>query len=328
MAFFRNNAVNLLNLHYGIHSIALGGGAAFFLVYLLKSGVPTPGVFVSLALILLGRFLIRPLVVGLAARWGLRALVVTGTLLTALQYPLLAEVHGVGAVLVGLCVVSAVSDTIYWSTYHAYFAALGDDEHRGQQIGMREAIAAIVGIASPLGTGWLLVTFGPRVAFGATAVIVILAALPILWTPDVRVARHASGAFRAAVPGALLFAADGWIAAGYVFVWQIALFVSLGESLLAYGGALAVAALVGAVGGLVLGRHIDAGHGKRAVLIAFGLIALIIVLRALATGNAVVAVMANALGAAGRVSLHADADDGGIHPGEACAVHAEIPRHG
>src|SRR2546430_1041645 len=92
VAFFRNNTVNLLNLHYGIHSIALGGGAAFFLVYLLKSGVPIPGVFVSLALILLGRFFIRPIVVGLAARWGLRALVIAGTLLTALQYPLLAEV--------------------------------------------------------------------------------------------------------------------------------------------------------------------------------------------------------------------------------------------
>ena len=85
-----------------------------------------------------------------------------------------------GAALVGLCVVSAVGEAFYWSTYHAYFAALGDDEHRGQQIGAREAIAATVGIASPLGTGWLLVTFGPRVAFGATAVIVMLAALPIL----------------------------------------------------------------------------------------------------------------------------------------------------
>jgi hypothetical protein len=31
------------------------------------------------------------------------------------------------------------------------------------------------------------------------------------------------GGFRVAIPGALLFAADGWIATGYVFVWQIAL---------------------------------------------------------------------------------------------------------
>jgi hypothetical protein len=162
MAFFRNSTVNLLNLHYGVHSIALGGGAAFFVVYLLQSGVPAPVVFASLAFILLGRFVIRPAVVGLAARRGLRAMVVAGTLLSALQYPLLAEVYGVGVTLVALCFVSAVGDTIYWTSYHAYFATLGDDEHRGQQIGVREAIAAVVGVASPLATGWLLVAFGPR----------------------------------------------------------------------------------------------------------------------------------------------------------------------
>ena len=50
-----------------------------------------------------------------------------------------------------------------------------------------------------------------------------LAALPILWTPNVLVARMVVGGFRVAIPGALLFAADGWIATGYVFVWQIAL---------------------------------------------------------------------------------------------------------
>ena len=116
---------------------------------------------------------------------------------------------------------------------------------------------------------------------------------------DVVVARKVAGGFRVAIPAALLFAADGWIAAGYVFVWQIALFLSLGESLFAYGGALAIAALVGAAGGLALGRHIDAGHGKRAVWYAFGTFALIIALRALATGNATAAVVANALGSLG-----------------------------
>jgi MFS transporter, DHA1 family, inner membrane transport protein len=75
--------------------------------------------------------------------------------------------------------------------------------------------------------------------------------------------------------------ADGWVAAVYVFVWQIALFVSLGQSLLAYGGALAFAALVGAIGALTLGRHIDAGHGKQAVWYAFGMFARIVVLRKL-----------------------------------------------
>ena len=299
MVFFHNSAVNLLNLHYGIHSIALNGGAAFFAIYLLKSGVPVPAVFVSLALILLGRFVIRPIVIRLAVRWGLRLMVILGTALSALQYPLLAEVHGAGIALAGLIAMAAVGDTVYWTTYHAYFALLGDDDLRGQQIGVREAIAAIVGIVSPLVTGWMLVTFGPRVAFGTTSVVTALAALPILWAPEVKVEAHVPGAFRAAVPGMLLFAADGWIVSGYILVWEIALFLSLGESLLAYGGALAIAALVGALGGLVLGRQIDGGHGKTAVWYALGILAVIIVLRALATGDATVAVLANALGSLG-----------------------------
>jgi len=299
MAFFHNRTVNLLNLHYAIHAIAMTGGGAFLAAYLLKAGVPVAGIFVALAAILLGRFVIRPLVVAMAVRFGLRALVIAGTLLSAMEFPFLAEVHGVGPALYALCVVASAGDTLYWSTYHAYFAALGDDEHRGHQVSAREAIAALVGIVSPLATGWLLVEFGPRVAFGATAVVFASAALPLLWTQDVKIARTAPGAYRAALPGVLLFLADGWIGAGFVFVWQIALFLSLHENIVAFGGALAFAALVGAVGGLFLGRHIDGGHGGRAVWIAYGTFSFIIVLRAFATHDAGLAVFANALGALG-----------------------------
>ena len=299
MAFFRNSAVNLLNLHYGIHCITLYGGGAFFLVYLLRAGLSVPAVLVSLALILAGRFALRPLVIAVATRSGLRALLVAGTLLSVLQYLFLAEVHGIGMVLVALIAVAAIGDMLYWTAYHAYFAALGDNEFRGHQIGAREALAAVVGIVSPLFAGWLLVAFGARVAFGATAAITALAALPLLGTPKVAVARHAPGAFKAALPGVLVFMADGWLAVGFLFVWQIALFLSLGESFLAYGGALAFAALVGAVGSLTLGRHIDAGHGKQAVWWAVAAIGTVVVLRAVATGHPAVAVAANALGALG-----------------------------
>jgi hypothetical protein len=93
---------------------------------------------------------------------------------------LLAAVHGVGVGLFALCVVTSLGDTFYWSSYHAYFAALGSHEHRGSEVGAREAIAALVGIVSPLVTGWALFTLGPAVAFGATALILLSAALPLL----------------------------------------------------------------------------------------------------------------------------------------------------
>jgi DHA1 family inner membrane transport protein len=297
MAYFRNRTVNLLNLHYAIHSIALTGGGAFFAVYMLKAGVALPFVFLAFAAILIGRFAIRPLIIPFAVRFGLRALVIAGTILSCLQYPLLAEVHGMDAALFAMCLVAAIADTVYWSGYHAYFAALGDDEHRGHQIGIREAITALVGIVSPLATAGVLVAFGARVAFGATTVVVLLAALPLLWTPNVAVAREAPGAIRAALPGVAMFICDGWIGAGFVFVWQIALFVSLGESFVGYGGALAIAAVVAAVAGLFLGRHIDAGHGGRAVWLGVGSLVTVVLVRAAVPGHPALAVIANALGA-------------------------------
>jgi hypothetical protein len=200
--------------------------------------------------------------------------------------------------LLATCVVASIGDTLYWTTYHAYFASLGDAEHRGHQISAREALASLAGIIGPLLGGWALATLGPRVAFGVISMVQMLSALPFIGTPGVAVAATVPGAYRAALRGVLLFAADGWIAVGHVFIWPIALFLSLGESFTAFGGAVALAALVGAVAGLLLGRHIDAGHGGRAAWLACGGLAALTVVRALSTQNAVLAVAANALGAA------------------------------
>ncbi len=95
----------------------------------------------------------------------------------------------------------------------------------------------------------------------------------------------------------MLFVGDGFVAAGYFVVWQMALFLALGENYLAYGGALAVAALVGSAGGLVLGRWIDAGEGGRAAWYSVGLLVAVIAMRAGVLHSPALAVVANALGA-------------------------------
>jgi hypothetical protein len=219
--------------------------------------------------------------------------------MSAMQYPLLAFVHGVGPALFVLCAMSSAGDTVYWSTYHAYFAALGEGEHRGHHVGVREAIAAMVGIISPLLTGFVLVQFGPAVAFGVTGFVLVLGALPLFWTPDVRVAPQSPGAFRASLSGIKLFLCDGWIVGTGYFVWQLALFLSLGENFLHFGGALALAALVGAIAGMFLGRTIDSGHGTRMTAIALGSYAGLIILRAAALRDPWFAVAANAFASVG-----------------------------
>jgi Major Facilitator Superfamily/PGF-CTERM motif len=297
LAFLRNDAINRVNIHTGIQALAQGAGGIFFLIFLIRGGVPVPAALTAQAAIFAGRFVIRPAILPLSKRWGLKPLVVIGALGLALQYPLLAEIDGIGVKLFALCSVAAIAEIFYWPAYNAYFAALGDSEHRGHQVSAREAIVAIVSIVAPLLGTWALVTLGPRPAFAVVGIVQALAALPLIGVPNVRVAKSAPGAFRAAWLGGLLAATDGWFDGWYLLVWQIALYLTLGESVSAYGGAMALAALVGAGFGLFLGRHVDAGHGRRAVIFAFGVTGVAVVLRAASLSSPWLAIGANALGA-------------------------------
>jgi MFS family permease len=297
MAFLRNDAINRVNLHTGIQALAQGAGGIFFLVFLLRAGISVPLVLLAMAAVVTGRFVLRPAILPLAKRFGIKPLLIFGTLCLAVQYPILAMVDGVGPMLFVLIVVVAIGDVFYWPSYHAYFAALGDAEQRGQQVGAREALAAVVGILAPLVGAWAFVTVGPGVTFAAAGLVQALAVLPLIGVPNVPVKRAAPGTLKAARLTVTLLAIDGWFASGFFFVWQIALFVALGGNIPAYGGAMALAGLFGAGGSLALGRIIDLGHGRRAVTIGYGVTILILMLRAASLGSPVLAVVANALGA-------------------------------
>jgi DHA1 family inner membrane transport protein len=297
MAFLRNRAVNWLNLHSGIRALAEGIGGVFVLVFLLRAGISIPASLLAMALVFAVRFAIRPAVLFAATRVGLRPLIVVGSIVNALQYLPLAEVTGVDGFLLTYCVIAAVGDTFFWTSYHGYMSLVGDDEHRGHQISAGTALAALAGIVGPLVGAFALVTFGPRAMFGAAALTQALATLPLLAMPDLQIPRAAPGSLRAASPGVGLFMSDGWFAVTFVFVWHITLYVSLAENVAAYGGAMALAALVGAVSGLSLGRHIDAGHGRRGTMIAYFAICVTLGLRMFAGSAPWIAVLGNTVGA-------------------------------
>jgi hypothetical protein len=297
MAFFANGAINRVNLHYGVRAFAQAGAGVFFLVYLLQAGVTAPQALLAQAGIVAARFVIRPMVLPLAARWGLKSIVIAGTVLMGLSFPVLSQVEGVGVALVVACLLWAAGEASYWTAYHAYFSVLGDAEHRGHQVSAREAIAAVIGIVAPLAGAAALTALGPVPMFAAAGVIHAAAAIPLLRAPDVAVKPAGPGTLKAARPAMILQVASGWSAGWTYFLWSIVLFVTLDSSMTAFGGAMALAALVGAAAGLVLGRHIDAGRGARTTWIAFGLAALVVVLRALSEGHASLAIAANALGA-------------------------------
>jgi hypothetical protein len=297
MAFFGNDAVNRVNIHYAIRWLAQGSGGTLVFALLLHAGVPIPMTFVWLAGMLAGRFALRPLVLPIGQRWGVRPLVIAGVLLEAVQFPTYAAVHGLGWPLLLNGALGAVASTLYWPAYHAYFASIGDAEHRGHQVGAREAVATVIGIVAPLIGAWLIITAGPFWMFGAVATVEALSVLPLLAAPNVMPPREAPGAWRAAREGAALFLLDGWRQACVYLVWQVALFVSLGSSIGAFGGAMAFAALVQAMLTALFGRHIDRGGGRRTALLACVATMALSITQAAVFGHLWLAAGANALGA-------------------------------
>ncbi len=297
MASFGNQAVNRLNLHSAIQGFATNAGGVFIFVYLLKAGVPMPLVFCAIAGMSACRFALRPLVLPLARTIGLRRLVILGTVLESVVYPMLPTVHGPGIALVSVIGAGAVGSVLYWTSYHAYFASIGDAEHRGGQVGARESIMALVCIVAPICGAWAIEAAGPPVAFLGVAAIQLLAAAPLIGAPDAVVALEPADGRRAYLHGAIIQATDGWVQAGYYYIWQIALFVSLKERFAAYGGAMALAAILGAIGALVVGRLIDRGHARRFVVVSYGLGVAVAALKGFGYRDPSLAVAANALGA-------------------------------
>jgi hypothetical protein len=301
MSFFGNQDVNKLALHTALHQAALGLSLVFFAAFMLRAGLSPSQVFLVIAAILILRFFVRTAVPGVVQRIGFRNALILGSLLFAIEFLILASYDGSNVRLFSFIVADALCSSLYWTCYHAFFAALGDSEARGAQLGARGLLSTIAAVAAPAVGGILLVSFGPWASFGAAAVTSVVAVVPLLSIREPVVpSAPPFGAFRAVREGILLFGTDGFVTCISAFAWDIISFVSFGERYDVFGGVLALSSLAGALAGMAFGRFIDAGHGARAVWINAVVITVLLLLKAACVGSApaiaVASIIANLLG--------------------------------
>jgi DHA1 family inner membrane transport protein len=265
-SLFANPDLNRLAVHSALQHLAWALISAFSAVFLLRQGLSPAEIFLCFGATIVLRFAMRPAVLVSVRAIGLRSTLIVGTALYAIQSPLLAPIHGFDTALLIFCVASALAQAFYWTTYHAMFAAVGEADNRGSQVGWRQLLIAIAGTAGPALGGVALTVAGPWAAFGAAALVECLAIVPLPGLIEPKIAPTApSGAFAFYKRGVVLFASDGWIFNCSAWAWNLIMFQALNDSYDAFGGSLAALALAGALSGLVLGRFIDKGHARRAI---------------------------------------------------------------
>lgn len=302
MLFTPNMDMYRLQAHSALNQLAINMSAVFSAAYLLKVGLEPAQVFMTFGAIFTIRALIRPVILPFMPALGMRKMLIAGTVLIAGQYGAIALVTGYDRTLVVYIAFTAFANMLYWTLYHPIFAAAGEMHDRGKQLGARQAISALTGILGPIVSGLLLNHVGGWAAFGAATVASLISVWPLLGIRDYPVvAKRPPGLWRAALPCSLLFLSDGflWLCAGSA--WSMLLFERMGERFDAYGLVLALAAIAGAVASFTVGRRIDIGHGRAAVLIAAVSGCAVYAMRAL-VGTNVVALLA--VVAASTVLMH------------------------
>jgi DHA1 family inner membrane transport protein len=295
MGFFKNKAFNLMYWHAALQAIAAYGGESFVFVYLLKAGIPAYQVLLCIGLLFGSRVFLRKAVLPTVKAFGLQRTLVFGIVLEGLTYPLLSQATSMGPLLWSYLGLLAISSSFYWTTYHAYVALLGDNENRGAQVSAMEFIATFIGIVAPVMSGVLLTYFNPLVAFSVVGLAMACSAIPILLMPHLDIADEVEMPVHARRQAFWLMFTDGLRSGSFHFTWLIAMFITLGGSFVAYGGAMSFAGIVGAIAGLFLGKSIDLGKGKRAAQVGFSVLAAAITARMLGSSMVWSAIVANAV---------------------------------
>jgi MFS family permease len=288
----------LLTLHYAAFQLAVAMAGGFVGAYLLKQGFSLPQALCAYAGLLAVRCGLRFVALAVVRRFGYRAALTTGVVLSAAQFAALLGAND-AAGLVAWLFVASLAEAFYWPVYHAAVAVLSG-RSRGRELGIRTAAGAVAGVVGPLLGGVLLQRYGAAVDFGLAALLTLLSVLPLLALPPIeagappRAAETLRGLDRSAL---LVFSADGWMTACLGMAWPMALFTILGSAYDAFGLANAAAGLAGAVGGLACGRAIDRGGRGRYLLIVCGALALVFALRSAASWAPTLGVLAHTLGA-------------------------------
>lgn len=284
-------------VHAGLQSFVEASGGIFVAGFLVTRGFSYPAALASFALIVLSRFALRPMVLPLTLRAGVRNALLIGVVIRALSFALLPFVTSIGPLLALFLAVSGLGSVLYWTSWHAFMPAMTETERGGRQVSIQQATSAVVGVIAPATGGLLLAHAGPLAAFLAIAALQLATALPLLGAPNPTVDADAALDRAVAVHARRLYFNEGFHAGCGVVIWNLALFASLGEHFDAFGGAIAFAGVAAAAGSLAMGRLIDGGRPRHSLVIAYGAAALALSLKGAAFAHPLLAIAATALGA-------------------------------
>lgn len=279
-------------------------GVGFVFIFLLQLGYSLSGVMVALIMYLVYRMLLAPFVAMLIARYGPKhAIFISNILYVPGMISLgLAPSLGIGAIIIwGLFV--GISVTIYQMAYYVDFSKVKSVENSGKELGLMNIFEKIAAAISPVLGGFIALVFGPSALMWTSAVVIMIAAIPLMTTSEPTKTRQKINwkdfNFRLALPSYRAQSAIGFDMTSTASIWSFFLaftiFSSASNAIYLNLGILSSLSFIASiVVSYFFGKMID-GHSGRQLLQFSVLINSAVYLARPFTNNAVGAASVNAV---------------------------------
>lgn len=272
----------LVNLHFFFLFLAFGFVESFGPVYFYKIGLSLSDIALYWALFFAIRVTIRPFVMDLCHKVGIRRLFLISIILFSGRYILYASVSAPGALMVALLVYESIASSVYWAMYHTYFAILSSSEKTGAQVAHRDIMLLSARLLAPFCTSLIIDGFGFSAAFMAGGVLSLISVFPIIKkiVPDTNFPKFSwKEALKIDRSGFILYATSGAHEYAHTFLWRIALFLQV-SNYVGFGLLLSLSILFQMIGTFVVGRHFDRTRGTRVATTGISILAVVLVFRA------------------------------------------------
>ena len=136
--------------------------------------------------------LAAPLVAKIASRIGLKHSILLSVPLYLIFYLLLYNLGGNTFLLFFPAFFFGLGSAFFWIAFHMEFATYSSSNHRGEQVGKKEAIVLFTGLLGPLAGGLLIDHTGFGIVFIIASILLFLSALFLFLSKEVHIPFHLS----------------------------------------------------------------------------------------------------------------------------------------
>lgn len=271
--YFLNRELSELYLSFSLRTFALSMISIFVPLYLLKIGYDLIAVLTFFMIFSMIHGVISVSVAKLSMKIGIKHAITLSIPFLILYFILLYTLPTYNWPLAILAMVGAVSNALFWFSFHVDFSKFSVKKVRGQEIGILRILTSSLNVVGPL-IGAIIISFISFLyLFLFVSSLLIISMVPLFYSKDIHVKQKISlkKVFRSSsIKDFLVFMGNGAENAGGAVIWPIFIFIIVG-TYLSLGMITAIATSLSLITVFIVGRLCD--RLKRRRILKFGSVA-------------------------------------------------------